>query len=77
MNLFNRANAQTVAALQRMQHPDMQPLLMFLKNQFEDAKTALIRADGEGFHRMQGRAGYLEELLSAVETATETLEKMR
>jgi predicted NodU family carbamoyl transferase len=77
MKSFNTADSQTVAALQRMNHPDMHALLAFLKSQFDDTKTALIRADGEVFHRLQGRAGFLEELLSAVETATETLEKMR
>jgi hypothetical protein len=54
----------------------MHPLLTFLKNQAEHSKTSLIRADGPDLGRLQGRAGYLEDLLEAVEKATSVLEKL-
>jgi hypothetical protein len=73
---FNQADKQVWAAIQRLNAPEMHPLLTFLKNQAEHSKTSLIRADGPDLGRLQGRAGYLEDLLEAVEQATSVLEKL-
>lgn len=77
MKGFNTADKATVAALHRLNAPEMQPLLMFLKSQFDDSKTALIRAEGDVLTRMQGRAGFLQEFLEAVDNAASVLEKLR
>ena len=77
MKGFNTADKATVAAIHRLNAPEMQPLLAFLKSQYEESKTSLIRAEGDMLTRMQGRAGYLQELLDAVSNAASTLEKLR
>ena len=77
MKGFNTADKATVAAINRLNAPEMQPLLAFLKNQFEDSKTSLIRAEGDTLTRLQGSAGYIQELLEAVDNAASVLEKFR
>ena len=74
---FNQADAQVWQAVHRLQAPEMQALLKFFQNQAEHAKTSLIHAEGVQLHRLQGRAGYLEDLLGAVEQAASVLEKAR
>ena len=77
MKTLAQADKATVAAIHRLNAPEMKPLLTFLNNQFEESKTALIRADGDTLARLQGRAGYLQELLEAVNSAASILEKLR
>lgn len=74
---FNQADPQVWQALNRLKAPEMQALLKFFHNQAEHAKTSLIHAEGVQLHRLQGRAGYLEDLLEAVEQAVSVLEKVR
>jgi hypothetical protein len=74
---FNQADKRVWAALQKLKAPEMLPLVEFIKNQAEHCKTSLIRAEGNDIFRLQGRAGYLEDFLEAVEQATSVLEKMR
>lgn len=77
MKTLAQADKATVAAIHRLNAPEMKPLLMFFNNQFEESKTALIRADGDTFARLQGRAGYLQELLEAIETSSSVLAKLK
>jgi len=74
---FNQADSQVWQALNRLRAPEMQALLKFFQNQAEHAKTSLIYVEGVQLHRLQGRAGYLEDLLEAVEQAASVLEKVR
>jgi hypothetical protein len=74
---FNQADKQVWAAVQRLNAPEMKPLLMFLNNLAEHTKDLLISAEGVQLHRLQGRAGQLKDLLDAAEQATSVLEKMR
>ncbi len=77
MVTFNQADKQVHAALMRLKSPEMQALLAFFNKMSEESKTSLIRAEGVNLHRLQGRAGLLEELLESVENAGSTLEKLR
>lgn len=77
MKSFNQADKATVQALHRLTAPEMRPLLVFLNSQFEESKTALIRAEDDKFARLQGRAGFLQEFLEAVNSAASTLEKLK
>jgi len=74
---FNQADKQVYVALHRLSAPEMQALLAFFNKQAEHAKSQLVHAEGVMLHRLQGRAGYLEELLEAVKQAVPVLEKMR
>lgn len=74
---FNQADVQVWQALNRLKAPEMQALLKFFHNQAEHTKASLIHAEGVQLHRLQGRAGYLEDLLEAVEQAVSVLEKVR
>ncbi len=74
---FSNAERQVYAALERLKAPEMAPLLQFLNNLAEESKTSLIRAEGVTLHRLQGKAGFIEELLDAVQSATSVLEKLR
>lgn len=76
MNGFNTVDKPTAAALHRMKLPEMEPLLKFLKNLAEEHKDALVTADTERFVRLQGRASILQEFLTAVNDAAETLEML-
>jgi hypothetical protein len=54
----------------------MYGLYMFLQEQLTDAQAGLITADTDArFRRLQGRAGYIKELLDAVEQAASVVEK--
>jgi hypothetical protein len=72
---FNRADAQTVAAIQRLKAPEMRALLVFIQNQMQETLSAMIAADENTFRRLQGRAGYIKELLDAVEKSASVMEK--
>jgi hypothetical protein len=77
MRDFNTTDRAVLASMQRMNAPEMKPLLTFLKNQFEETKVALIRAQGEHLSRLQGCAAYQENFINAVESAAFTLERLR
>ena len=74
---FNTADKSVWYALQRLAAPEMKPLLLFLNKQAEQTKDQLLTAEGVLLHRLQGRAGYISDLLEAVETSSSVLEKMR
>lgn len=77
MKGFNAVDKPTAAALHRMNSPEMQPLLKFLKNLADETDVALRRATGDTYARLQGQAQHLEQFLTAVEKSAETLEKMK
>jgi len=73
---FSNIDKQVAEALLRMQSAEMKPLLTFLKNLDADTKTSLVRAGADTFARLQGRAGFLDEFLTAVETSADVVEKL-
>ena len=68
---------RTVAAIQRLQSPELEPVLSLLKNLAIETDTALRRAKPDTFGQLQGRAMFLEEFLTVVANAATTLEKLR
>jgi hypothetical protein len=74
---FNAIDKQVAAALHRMNHPDMQPLLQFFKSIEKETLIALVRAEGVTNSRLQGRASLLQEFLEAVENSASTMEKLK
>lgn len=74
---FQQADVTVQAALHRLKAPEMAPLLSFLNKQFEDTKSSLVFAEANVLTRMQGRAGYLKELLDAIEASASAVEKLR
>jgi hypothetical protein len=77
MKSFNNADRVVVAALHRMNAPEMQPLLKFFDNLLSETKDALIAAQPDVVPKLQGRAGVLKEFLDAVDKAASTLERMQ
>ena len=74
---FNSVDKPTAAALHRMNAPEMQPLLTFLKNLEKDTLDSLVRADSDKFARLQGRASFIQDLLLAIGQSASTLEKLK
>jgi len=76
MKGFNTADSRVLQGLTRLKAPEMYGLYMFLQEQLTDAQAGLITADTDArFRRLQGRAGYIKELLDAVEQAASVVEK--
>ena len=74
---FNSAELRVQVALTKLKHPEMAPLLAFIKKLAEETDAALRRAKPEDFQKLQGRALFIEEFLTAVEQSTEVVERMR
>jgi hypothetical protein len=77
MTGFNRATKQELECLHRLNAPEMRALRVFFDNQLADVLKSLITSEGVHMHRLQGRAGYLHELLEAVQEAASALERGR
>lgn len=74
---FNSAELRVQVALTKLKHPEMAPLLTFVKKLADETDAALRRAKPEDVLRLQGRAQLLEEFLTSVEQSTEVVERMR
>lgn len=77
MKSFNQADKQVFVALAKLKYPEMRALLEFFKNLAEETDVALRRASDDNLYRLQGRAQFLEEFLTAVEQSAEVIERMR
>lgn len=77
MKSFNQADKQVFVGLAKLKYPEMRALLEFFKNLAEETDVALRRASDDNLYRLQGRAQFLEEFLTAVEQSAEVIERMR
>jgi hypothetical protein len=71
------ADPQVVAALHKMQAPEMKPLLTFFEILSHETDVSLRRGDGTEMYRLQGRAMFLQDFLDAVKNSASVMEKLR
>jgi hypothetical protein len=72
-----KLNARIARCLCRLQDPEFEPLLDFLRAARDDEHAMMeVAADEAQLRRGQGRARLLGELLTEIDRARETLKKL-
>lgn len=77
MSSFSRLSRQELEGLIKLNHPELLVLRKLFDNQLAETLKSLITAEGVHLHRLQGRAGYLADLLESVEQAASALDRGR